>query len=101
MACITIFFLMILVMKFLFEYKLNELLFGFCIRFLPHLISKTSSKMKNSYTPNCVLCLSCICFAMLIGDDCIAVNDKTTGINITRIVCGPGHGIRFVEIHIL
>nr|POE99719.1 putative polygalacturonase [Quercus suber] len=35
------------------------------------------------------------------GDDCIAVNDKTTGINITRIVCGPGHGIRFVEIHIL
>ncbi|XP_030958784.1 probable polygalacturonase At3g15720 [Quercus lobata] len=27
------------------------------------------------------------------GDDCIAVNDKTTGINITRIVCGPGHGI--------
>ncbi|ESQ53528.1 hypothetical protein EUTSA_v10027457mg, partial [Eutrema salsugineum] len=28
------------------------------------------------------------------GDDCIAINTGNTNINITRINCGPGHGIK-------
>ncbi|KAL9677913.1 hypothetical protein QQ045_015750 [Rhodiola kirilowii] len=27
------------------------------------------------------------------GDDCIAINNHCNNINITKIVCGPGHGI--------
>ncbi|KAI4379894.1 hypothetical protein MLD38_006134 [Melastoma candidum] len=27
------------------------------------------------------------------GDDCIAINSETFDLNITRITCGPGHGI--------
>ncbi|XP_073137344.1 probable polygalacturonase At3g15720 [Henckelia pumila] len=27
------------------------------------------------------------------GDDCIAINGGTSRVNITRIACGPGHGI--------
>ncbi|KAF8035858.1 hypothetical protein BT93_C1778 [Corymbia citriodora subsp. variegata] len=27
------------------------------------------------------------------GDDCIAINGGTSNINITRVFCGPGHGI--------
>ncbi|XP_027356778.1 probable polygalacturonase At3g15720 [Abrus precatorius] len=27
------------------------------------------------------------------GDDCIAINNGTTNINITGVTCGPGHGI--------
>lgn len=28
------------------------------------------------------------------GDDCIAINGGSSFINITRVFCGPGHGIR-------
>ncbi|KAL2896711.1 hypothetical protein RDABS01_038495, partial [Bienertia sinuspersici] len=31
---------------------------------------------------------------LLLGDDCIAIGNDTSRINITRITCGPGHGIR-------
>ncbi|KAL7597103.1 hypothetical protein Lser_V15G28205 [Lactuca serriola] len=27
------------------------------------------------------------------GDDCVAINGGTININITRVICGPGHGI--------
>ncbi|KAK2645155.1 hypothetical protein Ddye_020350 [Dipteronia dyeriana] len=27
------------------------------------------------------------------GDDCVAINDGCKNINVTRIACGPGHGI--------
>lgn len=29
-----------------------------------------------------------------VGDDCVAINGGTININITRVICGPGHGIR-------
>ncbi|KAI3706825.1 hypothetical protein L6452_24817 [Arctium lappa] len=28
-----------------------------------------------------------------IGDDCVAINGGTYNINVTRVACGPGHGI--------
>ncbi|KAH6830163.1 Pectin lyase-like superfamily protein [Perilla frutescens var. hirtella] len=31
---------------------------------------------------------------MEIGDDCIAINEGTSSLYISRITCGPGHGIR-------
>ncbi|KAG6422208.1 hypothetical protein SASPL_118773 [Salvia splendens] len=30
---------------------------------------------------------------MATGDDCIAINGGTSGVKISRITCGPGHGI--------
>ncbi|CAI9091045.1 OLC1v1025964C1 [Oldenlandia corymbosa var. corymbosa] len=27
------------------------------------------------------------------GDDCVSIGDDTQGVNVTRISCGPGHGI--------
>lgn len=35
----------------------------------------------------------------MLGDDCVAITGGRGGssdINITRVACGPGHGIRFV-----
>jgi polygalacturonase len=29
-----------------------------------------------------------------LGDDCIAINNGSSYINISGIACGPGHGIR-------
>ncbi|KAK1271606.1 Exopolygalacturonase [Acorus gramineus] len=28
------------------------------------------------------------------GDDCIALGNAMSNVNITGVVCGPGHGIR-------
>lgn len=28
------------------------------------------------------------------GDDCVSIGDHTTNIDISRVKCGPGHGIR-------
>lgn len=36
----------------------------------------------------------------LLGDDCVALNGGSHDINITSVACGPGHGIRFAQIHI-
>lgn len=33
---------------------------------------------------------------IILGDDCIAINNGSYMININGIICGPGHGIRFV-----
>ena len=33
---------------------------------------------------------------IITGDDCVAINGGCKDINVTRIACGPGHGIRFV-----
>lgn len=33
---------------------------------------------------------------MVIGDDCVAILKGSSNINISRVACGPGHGIRFV-----
>ncbi|KAG6429977.1 hypothetical protein SASPL_108036 [Salvia splendens] len=33
-----------------------------------------------------------------LGDDCIAIKGGTSNVNISEIVCGPGHGIRLVKI---
>lgn len=35
-----------------------------------------------------------------IGDDCIAVESGSSHIYITRVTCGPGHGIRFENMEI-
>uniref|UniRef100_A0A803KSV4 Polygalacturonase n=1 Tax=Chenopodium quinoa TaxID=63459 RepID=A0A803KSV4_CHEQI len=29
------------------------------------------------------------------GDDCVAIGSDSIGINITNVICGPGHGISF------
>lgn len=37
------------------------------------------------------------------GDDCVAIiggRGGSSDINITRVACGPGHGIRFVDIKV-
>ncbi|XP_020109907.1 polygalacturonase ADPG1-like [Ananas comosus] len=35
------------------------------------------------------------------GDDCVSIGTDTYDINVTRITCGPGHGIRsiFLKLH--
>ena len=33
-----------------------------------------------------------------LGDDCIAIKGGTSNVNISEIVCGPGHGIRLVKV---
>lgn len=30
------------------------------------------------------------------GDDCISITTGSQGVNIMKIICGPGHGIRYV-----
>ena len=40
-------------------------------------------------------------FAFFIGDDCIAINGGSSFINISDITCGPGHGIRSVDVNFL
>ena len=32
-----------------------------------------------------------------IGDDCISIESGTQKLKITDIICGPGHGIRYIE----
>lgn len=43
----------------------------------------------------------CCYISYILGDDCIAITGERGGssdINITRVACGPGHGIRFLDI---
>lgn len=39
--------------------------------------------------------MTLIRFLLLIsaGDDCVSIEDGTHGLHVTRLVCGPGHGI--------
>lgn len=34
---------------------------------------------------------------MAAGDDCVAIGTDTSNIAVTGVICGPGHGIRFVN----
>lgn len=35
------------------------------------------------------------------GDDCVSIGPGTTNLWIEQVVCGPGHGIRYVRIRVL
>ncbi|KAJ8640540.1 hypothetical protein MRB53_017234 [Persea americana] len=42
------------------------------------------ANLKNMQIHNCIIST---------GDDCIAINNGTSNVNISYITCGPGHGI--------
>lgn len=44
----------------------------------------------------CIFLYSIVLNPMYIGDDCVAIDDKTSNVYISKTVCGPGHGIRCV-----
>lgn len=33
------------------------------------------------------------------GDDCVSIGPGCKNVLVTRIACGPGHGIRYIKIH--
>lgn len=35
------------------------------------------------------------------GDDCVAIGAGTRNFLISKLACGPGHGVRYVYIHFL
>lgn len=37
---------------------------------------------------------------MIVGDDCVAISGGSSYVNITGVMCGPGHGFRFAFLSI-
>ena len=56
---------------------------------LAHSLIKSNMKWCDSY-------LSFNFLKNIPGDDCVAINNGSVNINITRMNCGPGHGIRYI-----